>query len=173
MIVVLVVLIILRHRRRKNGSNHRIKQSFDPGHVTLNLHDLPPIANGKISNGNKYNSLATSDLTEPNGTLTKHTNGELYPERFDVIQARKLPELPNTPESGNMDRVSLVAAMETRMAGSAEKCYEICHDQSHAIRDIWKNFTSRRIQVWYSIQFFLRLATVLDFWFSFIEILSG
>lgn len=97
---VVICIIILRHKRRKNGSNHRIKQSFDPGHVTLNLHDLqPPVANGKISNGNKYNSLATTEDPDQNGTLHKNLNGDVYPERFDVIQARKLPELPKTPES--------------------------------------------------------------------------
>ena len=83
--------------------------------MTLNLNDLramtnppttsapPPATNGKVSNGNLYNSIATSDLDSDrdigNGKLL---NGDTYREPFDGIQGRKLPDLPRgkMPESG-------------------------------------------------------------------------
>lgn len=83
-------------------------KSFEPPrHVTLNLNDLraPPVANGKVMNGNMYNSVATSELEidSKENSLTKFANGDAYGEPFDGIQTRKLPELPKTPEStGNV-----------------------------------------------------------------------
>ncbi len=102
LLFVVVFIIIVRHRRRKYGNNQRIKSNFEPGHVTLNLNDLqPPVANGKVSNGNMYNSVATTEVADLDreNSLRKINNGDVYREPFDCIQTRKLPDLPKTPES--------------------------------------------------------------------------
>ena len=105
------LILIVRHRKRKHGqTNQRMLKSFEPRHVTLNLNDLRlntttaagvvPQANGKVVNGNMYNSVATSDLDLDKDTA-KFSNlvASAYGEPFDGIQTRKLPELPKTPES--------------------------------------------------------------------------
>lgn len=79
--------------------NQRVKASFE--HITLNLNDLrTPVTNGKLSNGNMYSSVATSEDGET--SQQKISNGETYSVTYngtDSIQTRKLPELPKTPES--------------------------------------------------------------------------
>ena len=50
LLFVIVIIIIMRNRKRKYGNQQRMKPTFEPGHVTLNLNDLrPPVANGKVS----------------------------------------------------------------------------------------------------------------------------
>lgn len=49
LLFVVVIIIVMRNRKRKYGSQQRMKPTFEPGHVTLNLNDLrPPMANGKV-----------------------------------------------------------------------------------------------------------------------------
>ena len=119
LLTAIVLLVVYRQRRRKSNNNGKhIKYNGEPHHVTLNLNDLramtntptasappppAPATNGKVSNGNLYNSIATSDLDSDrelgNGKLL---NGDTYREPFDGIQGRKLPDLPRgkMPESG-------------------------------------------------------------------------
>ena len=115
LLFIVVVIIIIRHRRRKYGPTNQRMKSFEPRHVTLNLNDLrPPVVNGKVVNGNMYNSVATSDMeSDKENSLRKINNGDLYHEPFDGIQTRKLPELPKTPEStGNHSNPCLHAYLD-------------------------------------------------------------
>ena len=92
-----VLIVIFRSRKKKSGSNSQLK-SLTSEHVTLDLNDIRALANGKLSNGNMYNSVATSDSDheEPSGTQ-QYKN--IDPTEQATLQARKLPELPKTPES--------------------------------------------------------------------------
>ena len=59
-------------------------------HVLLNLNDLRTLT-APLKNG-LYTNVSTSE------ELTKKMDGSAYREPFDVIQARRLPELPDTPD---------------------------------------------------------------------------
>ena len=117
LLLAIVLFVFIRHRRRK-FSNSNEKQMEHP--VTLNLNDLRSLTNGKVSNGNMYNSIATQEEMEqttpsspphedvmippPAGETRKVANGDMYREPFDGIQGRKLPELPplKTPDSAGL-----------------------------------------------------------------------
>ena len=103
-LTAVVVICVIRHRKNKYNNNSHVKSVEPPHHVTLNLNDLRAMnaPNGKVSNGNLYNSITTSDVdSEHNLTMAngKVSNGDVYREPYDGIQGRKLPELPKTPDS--------------------------------------------------------------------------
>ena len=102
------VILVVRHRKRKHGQTNQRMKAFEPRHVTLNLNDLRlpaanAVSNGKVMNGgNVYKSVATCDLDpdkEAGAPGTKCSDLPAYGEPFDGIQTRKLPDLPQTPES--------------------------------------------------------------------------
>ena len=112
LVVFIICFVVRRHRRNKYSSSSPIKGMFGVDHVNFNLSDLTPggmMVNGKppkVSNGNMYNSVATSEVdTTDKEPLHKvsgvnGTNGDIYREPCDNIQNRKLPELPPcTPSS--------------------------------------------------------------------------
>ena len=72
-------------------------------HVLLNLNDLRTLT-APLKNG-LYTNVSTCE------ELTKKMDGSAYREPFDVIQARRLPELPDTPDmSGEYVYGPLVAS---------------------------------------------------------------
>ena len=58
--IAIFLYLFLRHRKHKY-SNANSEKSGPEHHVTLNLNDLRAMTNGKLSNGNMYNSIATSE----------------------------------------------------------------------------------------------------------------
>ena len=111
LIGAIVIFVVVRRRKQKYNSGSQLKP-VQTQHVTLNLDDLRALtnSNGKVvSNGNVYNSIATSEIdSEHDGLAQGYENGKVahngdaYQEPFDGIQTRRLPELPalKTPESG-------------------------------------------------------------------------
>ena len=96
LLLFIIVLIFVLRQRRKKHSNAKVIQ---PRNVTLNLNDLRNPGSGKLSNGNMYNSVASSDVeSERDGPSVKLTN-DIYGGQFGTIQSRRLPELPPTPGS--------------------------------------------------------------------------
>ncbi|KAK3781338.1 hypothetical protein RRG08_018964 [Elysia crispata] len=75
LLLAVVLIFFCRHKRRKNNSNGRGSSSVSSSsstnghvlkpvgnsHVTINLTDVRGSVNGKVSNGNMYNSIATDD----------------------------------------------------------------------------------------------------------------
>ncbi|RUS76412.1 hypothetical protein EGW08_015822, partial [Elysia chlorotica] len=75
LLLAVVLIFFCRHKRRKNNSNGRASSSVSSSsstnghvlkpvgtsHVTINLTDVRGSVNGKVSNGNMYNSIATDD----------------------------------------------------------------------------------------------------------------
>ncbi|KAL5012628.1 hypothetical protein ScPMuIL_011179 [Solemya velum] len=100
-IVVIIAIILIHHRRQKQNNNRRSLKPVVDRHVTINLNDLRGSTNGKVSNGNMYNSVATdeneSDKEMCNGG-DKICKGP-YQDPKDSIQGRELPDVPPTPYS--------------------------------------------------------------------------
>ncbi|XP_035829229.1 discoidin domain-containing receptor 2, partial [Aplysia californica] len=61
LLVCVILILFCRHKRRKNNNNRRGHKPVSNNHVTINLNDLRGTTNGKVSNGNMYNSIATDD----------------------------------------------------------------------------------------------------------------
>lgn len=102
---LIVVIVIMGYRRRKHNNNRRtcmLKPMPVDGHVTINLNDLRANTNGKISNGNMYNSVALEELEMERELCTaaelKSDKGA-YLDPSGTIQSRQLPDLPPTPDS--------------------------------------------------------------------------
>jgi len=96
----LVLLITVRKRKLKSNNNSKHVAS-EPHHVMLDLNDLrvmnAPVAvdNGKVSNGNLYNSIATAEVDNLiNRHLTLTNSGDVYQESHEPMLGRKLPDLP-------------------------------------------------------------------------------
>ena len=85
----IVFFFVFRRRRSKfNGSPHKL---FGMNHMNFNLDDLTPaIANGKLSNGNMYNSIATMEDKEMKGKGSGTEEGG----RDHDMQHRTLPVPP-------------------------------------------------------------------------------
>ena len=101
-LVIIIVIFVIRHKRRKNNNNRRsLKPVVD--HHAINLNDLCGTSNGKVSNGNMYNCVATDEMDSEkeivgDGKLSKPA----YLEPKDTIQGRDLPDLPPSPVSGGL-----------------------------------------------------------------------
>ena len=89
----IVFVFVFRRRRSKfNGSPHKL---FGMNHMNFNLDDLTPaMANGKLSNGNMYNSIATMEDKEMKGKGSGTEEGS----REHDMQHRTLPVPP--PSAG-------------------------------------------------------------------------
>jgi hypothetical protein len=61
LLVFIIVIFFIRHKRRKHNNNRRSLKPVVDRHVTINLNDLRGSTNGKVSNGNMYNSIATDE----------------------------------------------------------------------------------------------------------------
>ncbi len=104
LLFIVIVIIIIRQRRRKYNNNHRVMKIIESKHVTLDLNDLQNnTLNGKLSNGNMYNFVATSDgESDREGASVKIENHDLYNGGNSHYQQRALPDLPHrTPDSGS------------------------------------------------------------------------
>ncbi|CAH1786141.1 unnamed protein product [Owenia fusiformis] len=99
-ILIGIIIFCCRMRRKKQ------KLSKAPDQVTLeSLRDMHPmpLINGKLSNGNTYKCIATSDDIDSDKDTDKCNNDLMYNETNATnngIQARKLPEVP-TPDSSD------------------------------------------------------------------------
>ncbi|XP_069120897.1 discoidin domain-containing receptor 2-like isoform X1 [Argopecten irradians] len=110
LLVFFVVLItfIIRHKRMKQNNNRRSLKPVVDRHIAVNLSDLQGNTNGKISNGNVYNSVATDDLDVDreicNGSekLCKSPTPSCpYSDPKDSIQGRELPDFPSSSEGAD------------------------------------------------------------------------
>ncbi|KAK2174827.1 hypothetical protein NP493_772g00013 [Ridgeia piscesae] len=87
---IIFVFVFRRQRKKYKGSPHKL---FGTNHMNFNLDDLTPaMANGKLSNGNMYNSIATMD--EKEAMREKLNSNDVYREPVDGIQHRTLPVPP-------------------------------------------------------------------------------
>ena len=104
----IILLIIIRHRKNKYNNNHRTMKPIEPRNVAVDLSDIRIAANGKVSNGNMYNFVATSEgESDREGaccTNAKDCFGGEPSTTTGAIQNRKLPDLPPTPDSSGTGR---------------------------------------------------------------------
>ncbi|CAG5136400.1 unnamed protein product, partial [Candidula unifasciata] len=61
LLICVVLIFFCRHKRRKNNNNRNSHKPVNGSHITINLNDLRTATNGKVSNGNMYNSIATDE----------------------------------------------------------------------------------------------------------------
>ena len=62
LLIAVVCFIIWRQRRSKQNNNrHSLKPAVDRN-IPINMNDIHGTRNGKVSNGNVYNSVATEDV---------------------------------------------------------------------------------------------------------------
>ncbi|ESO96071.1 hypothetical protein LOTGIDRAFT_116145 [Lottia gigantea] len=110
-LVIVICIFFYRHKRNKNNNNHRALKPVVDRHVTINMNDLCGSTNGKISNGNMYNSIATEDMdSEKEPTCNgrdKSCKSPAYLEPKDTIQTRSLPDVPPISDSGGLPPQSL------------------------------------------------------------------
>ncbi|XP_041368248.1 discoidin domain-containing receptor 2-like isoform X2 [Gigantopelta aegis] len=98
-LVIIIVIFVIRHKRRKNNNNRRsLKPVVD--HHAINLNDLCGTSNGKVSNGNMYNCVATDELDSEkemmgDGKLSKPA----YLEPKDTIQGSRDYAVPDVTKS--------------------------------------------------------------------------
>ena len=126
LLMAVVLLCIVRRRNRKKyahcggggisiaggggrgGTTHHVALNYQSGRLPsgqLGGIAMPP-SNGKLLNGMMYNSIVMCDANEeeeahvvggPLPIITNGTGAEMYREPYDIIQMRKLPELPVIP----------------------------------------------------------------------------
>ena len=86
---IIFIFVFRRQRSKFNGSPHKL---FGMNHMNFNLDDLTPaMANGKLSNGNMYNSIATMEDKE---SVKEKWNVEDEACRDHDMQQRTLPMPP-------------------------------------------------------------------------------
>lgn len=61
LLICVILIFFCRHKRRKNNNNRNGHKPVSSSHITINLNDLRAATNGKVSNGNMYNSIATDE----------------------------------------------------------------------------------------------------------------
>ncbi|KAK0063350.1 discoidin domain-containing receptor 2 [Biomphalaria pfeifferi] len=61
LLLCVILIFFCRHKHRKNNNNRRGHKPVTTSHVAINLNDLRASTNGKLSNGNMYNSIATEE----------------------------------------------------------------------------------------------------------------
>lgn len=69
-LTIIVVFVIIRHKRRQNTNRNNLKPAAD-NVLSINLNNFHGTSNGKVSNGNVYNGVATEEesVKEVNGRL--------------------------------------------------------------------------------------------------------
>ena len=67
-LTIIVVFVIIRHKRRQNDNRNHLKPAAD-NVLAINLNNFHGTSNGKVSNGNVYNGVATDEehVKEING----------------------------------------------------------------------------------------------------------
>ena len=67
-LTIIVVFVIIRHKRRQNNNRNNLKPAAD-NVLSINLNNFHGTSNGKVSNGNVYNGVATDEehVKEVNG----------------------------------------------------------------------------------------------------------
>ncbi|XP_064648959.1 discoidin domain-containing receptor 2-like isoform X3 [Lineus longissimus] len=112
-LILIVLAIIWRQRTLKHNNNRRNVKPVDKP-ISINLNDLHPniTVNGKLSNGNMYNSIGQSDM-ESDRDIDR-CNNDIYHELDECLQSRKLPDLPplKTPESTGIHYTNTIASRE-------------------------------------------------------------
>ncbi|XP_048779029.2 discoidin domain-containing receptor 2-like isoform X2 [Ostrea edulis] len=61
LVVAVIVIILIRHKRSKQNNNRHCLKPVER-HIALNMNSVRNIQNGKVSNGNMYNSVAQDDM---------------------------------------------------------------------------------------------------------------
>ena len=71
-LTIIVVFVIVRHKRRQNTNRNNLKPAAD-NVLAINLNNFHGTSNGKVSNGNVYNGVATEEdnVKELNGKFLK------------------------------------------------------------------------------------------------------
>ncbi|KAK7504484.1 hypothetical protein BaRGS_00004350, partial [Batillaria attramentaria] len=84
----------------ENKTSQKTLKPVVDRHVTINLNDLRGSTNGKVSNGNMYNSIATEETDserEMRGEGGEKLSKAAYLSPKDSIQGRQLPPVPFSP----------------------------------------------------------------------------
>ncbi|XP_061189054.1 discoidin domain-containing receptor 2-like isoform X3 [Saccostrea echinata] len=61
LVVAVIVIILIRHKRSKQNNNRHCLKPVER-HIALNMNSIRNMQNGKVSNGNMYNSVAQDEL---------------------------------------------------------------------------------------------------------------
>lgn len=103
LVVAVIVIILIRHKRSKQNNNRHCLKPVER-HIALNMNSIRNIQNGKVSNGNMYNSVAQDELESDrelcNGS-EKLCKSPSYCEPQDsLVGGRDLPDLPGCAAAG-------------------------------------------------------------------------
>lgn len=90
LLVVIIVIFFVRQKRRKHNNNRRSLKPVVDRHVTINLNDLRGSTNGKVSNGNMYNSIATEETDSDRGEGAGKIGKAAYLSPKDSIQGAEM-----------------------------------------------------------------------------------
>jgi hypothetical protein len=98
LVVAVIVIILIRHKRSKQNNNRHCLKPVER-HIAMNMNSIRNIQNGKVSNGNMYNSVAQEDLESDRELCNggdKLCKSPSYCEPQDslVSGGRDLPDLP-------------------------------------------------------------------------------
>lgn len=88
----MILIFFCRHKRRKNNNNRRGHKPVGNSHVTVNLNDLRGATNGKVSNGNMYNSIATDEADSDHDAGGCCSGGGAGNEKFGCKPAYIQPQ---------------------------------------------------------------------------------
>ncbi|XP_062610234.1 discoidin domain-containing receptor 2-like isoform X3 [Saccostrea cucullata] len=61
LVVAVIVIILIRHKRSKQNNNRHCLKPVER-HIALNMNSIRNMQNGKVSNGNMYNSVAQDEM---------------------------------------------------------------------------------------------------------------
>ncbi|XP_059166256.1 discoidin domain-containing receptor 2-like isoform X2 [Physella acuta] len=88
LLLCVILIFFCRHKRRKHNNNRRGHKPVSNSHVTINLNDLRGATNGKLSNGNMYNSIATDDADSDREGVGCCNGGTRGAEKFGWSEPR-------------------------------------------------------------------------------------
>ena len=104
---VCIVIVIIRHKRSKQNNNRHCLKPVMDRHIAVNINDVRN-QNGKISNGNMYNSVATDDMESDRELCRNGIDHKLckdpYSDPKDSLEGRQLLPDHSGSTSGRMPR---------------------------------------------------------------------
>lgn len=97
LVVAVIVIILIRHKRSKQNNNRHCLKPVER-HIALNMNGMRNMQNGKVSNGNMYNSVAQEEMESDRELCNggeKLCKSPSYSEPQDsLVGGRDLPDLP-------------------------------------------------------------------------------
>jgi len=100
LVVAVIVIILIRHKRSKQNNNRHCLKPVER-HIALNMNSIRNIQNGKVSNGNMYNSVAQDELESDrelcNGSEKLYSRDYAVPDVTKSALIVALPPHTQTP----------------------------------------------------------------------------